>query len=124
MIGADTTFLVELEIQEHPAHVAARALLQREVIDARAPLVMAPQVLAEFIHIVTDLRRFQKPLSMAEAIAKARFWWNAVEVQQVFPTDVSTPLRSTGCNSTSLGANAFSTPSSRQLFGARVPAAS
>lgn len=26
MIGADTTFIVELEIQEHPAHAGARAL--------------------------------------------------------------------------------------------------
>lgn len=73
MIGADTTFLVELEIQEHPAHAAARALLQREILDTRVPLLLAPQVLAEFIHIVTDPRRFQKPLTMADAIAKARF---------------------------------------------------
>jgi predicted nucleic acid-binding protein len=92
MIGADTTFLVELEIQEHPAHASARALLQREVLDARVPLALAPQVLAEFIHIVTDPRRFQKPLPMAEAIAKARFWWNAAEVQHALPTDDSTRL--------------------------------
>lgn len=59
MIGADTTFLVELEVQEHPSHISARALLQREVLDARMPLALAPQVLAEFIHIVTDPRRFR-----------------------------------------------------------------
>ena len=29
---------------------------------------------------------------MNEAIAKARFWWNAVEVRHVFPTDDSTRL--------------------------------
>lgn len=90
MIGADTTFLVELEVQEHPAHASARALLQREVLDARVPLALAPQVLAEFIHIVTDPRRFQKPLTMAEAIAKTRFWWDASEVRHVLPTDDST----------------------------------
>lgn len=73
MIGADTTFLVELEIQEHPSHAAAGALLQREVLDSRAPLLLAPQVLAEFIHIATDPRRFQNPLSMSDAVAKARF---------------------------------------------------
>ena len=49
-----------------------------------------PQVLAEFIHIVTDARRFQKPLLGEEAIAKTRFWWNAAEVRHVFPTDDST----------------------------------
>lgn len=29
---------------------------------------------------------------MDEAVAKARFWWNAAEVQHVFPTDDSTRL--------------------------------
>lgn len=90
MIGADTTFLVELEIQEHPAHTSARALLQREVLAARVPMALAPQVLAEFIHVATDPRRFQRPLTMAEAIAKARFWWTAAEVHQVFPAADST----------------------------------
>jgi predicted nucleic acid-binding protein len=92
MIGADTTFLVELEIQEHPAHPSARALLQKEVLDAGAPLLLAPQVVAEFIHNVTDPRRFQRPLAMSDAIEKARFWWSANEVQQVFPSDESTRL--------------------------------
>lgn len=92
MIGADTTFLVELEIQEHPAHASARTLLQKDVLDAGVPLLLAPQVIAEFIHIVTDPRRFQKPLDMDKALTKARFWWSAAEVQQVFPSDESTRL--------------------------------
>jgi predicted nucleic acid-binding protein len=55
-------------------------------------LAVAPQVLSEFIHVVTDQRRFQKPLTMQEAIAKSRFWWNAREVQRVYPTEQSTEL--------------------------------
>ena len=92
MIGADTTFLVQLELVELPAHAAAHQILQREILQPQVPLALAPQVLAEFIHIVTDPRRFQKPLTMDEALAKARFWWNAVEVRHVFPTDDSTRL--------------------------------
>jgi hypothetical protein len=92
MIGADTTFLVQLELVEVPAHQTAHALLQREVLLPQVPLALAPQVLAEFIHVVTDPRRFQNPLAMDEAVAKARFWWNAAEVQQVFPSDESTVL--------------------------------
>ena len=92
MIGADTTFLVQLEIAELPANPAAHALLHREIIVPGAPLVLAPQVLGEFIHIVTDQRRFQRPMSMAEAIAKAHYWWNAQEVRQVFPDRLSTDL--------------------------------
>lgn len=92
MIGADTTFLVQLELVELPTHSTAHALLQREVLQAQIPLALAPQVLAEFIHVVTDPRRFQQPLTMDEAVAKARFWWNAAEVHQVFPSRESTVL--------------------------------
>lgn len=92
MIGADTTFLVQLELVELPAHKAAHELLQREILQPQVPLALAPQVLAEFIHVVTDPRRFQKPLTAEEAVAKARFWWNATEVQHVFPTNESAVL--------------------------------
>ena len=76
MIGVDTTFLVQLELVELPAHEAAHAFLQRQILQPQVPLALAPQVLAEFIHIVTDPRRFQKPLAAGEAVAKARFGWN------------------------------------------------
>jgi predicted nucleic acid-binding protein len=92
MIGVDTTFLVQLELVELPAHKAAHALLQREILQPQVPLALAPQVLAEFIHIVTDPRRFQEPLTTDEAMAKARFWWTAAEVQRVFPSNESTVL--------------------------------
>ncbi len=92
MIGADTTFLVQLELVELSGHQAAHALLQREILQPQVPLALAPQVLAEFIHVVTDPRRFQKPLTIADAIAKARFWWSATEVQHVLPSAESTVL--------------------------------
>jgi predicted nucleic acid-binding protein len=46
---------------------------------------IAPQVLAEFIHIVTDPRRFTHPLDMAAARRLAEQWWAAREVVQIFP---------------------------------------
>jgi predicted nucleic acid-binding protein len=92
MIGVDTTFLVQLELIESPAHKAAHELLQREILQPQIPLALAPQVLAEFIHVVTDPRRFQRPLTPDAAVAKARFWWNAVEVRHVFPNPESTTL--------------------------------
>jgi hypothetical protein len=75
MIGADTTFLVQLELIELPAHKAAHELLQCQILQPQVPLALAPQVLAEFIHVFTDPRRFQKPLTADEALTKARFWW-------------------------------------------------
>ena len=46
---------------------------------------MAPQVLAEFVHVVTDPRRFQRPLTMEEAISRATRWWTADETRPIFP---------------------------------------
>jgi len=92
MIGVDTSFLVQLELIELPAHQAAHALLRREILQPQIPLALAPQVLAEFIHVVTDPRRFQQPLTADNAVTKARFWWNAAEVQHHYPTDASTAL--------------------------------
>ena len=92
MIGADTTFLVQLEIREMPEHDRAHVLLKREVLDANVQLVLAPQVLAEFVHVVTDARRFQQPLDMVTALTKALFWWNAREVTHAYPSAESTSL--------------------------------
>ena len=87
MIGLDTTFLVQVEIQETDGHQAALAVLRQEIAGRDREAALAPQVLSEFVHVVTDPRRFERPLSMAQALAKARFWWNAREVEQVVPDD-------------------------------------
>lgn len=87
MTGLDTTFLVQVEVQETDAHDAALEVLRREVLGRGRKAALAPQVLSEFVHVVTDRRRFERPLSMAQALAKARFWWSAAEVERVFPDD-------------------------------------
>jgi predicted nucleic acid-binding protein len=92
MTGADTTFLVQLELIELPAHVRAHEWLRREVLDRKVSLAVTPQVLAEFIHVVTDPRRFQKPLTVEEAVNRAHFWWNAAEVKHLLPSFESTQL--------------------------------
>ena len=58
MHGIDTGFLIAFEVQEHPDHPAARTTLSK-LIAAGDKLALAPQVLAEFLNIVTDARRFR-----------------------------------------------------------------
>lgn len=82
--GIDTDFLVAAEIREHPFHRRADALLQSLLAEGH-DLALAPQTLAEFIHIVTDSRRMPEPLSMAEAIGRAQHWWQAEEVLRLYP---------------------------------------
>ena len=40
---------------------------------------MRPRVLTEFVHVVTDPRRFEHPLTMNEALERASKWWDARE---------------------------------------------
>ena len=60
-----------VEVREHTAHADARATLVR-VLSAGDFIAIAPQVLAEFIHVVTDPRRFAQPLDMNAARQKER----------------------------------------------------
>jgi predicted nucleic acid-binding protein len=46
-------------------------------------------VLAEFIHVVIDPKRFTAPLSMTAARDLAQKWWTAHEVIHVVPGDTA-----------------------------------
>lgn len=86
--GLDTSFLVAAELHEHPLHTFARGVI--EGIRQKDQLIaIAPQVLIEFIHVVTDAKRVQNPFSMAFAIDAADGWWQGDEVLQVFPSDAA-----------------------------------
>ena len=82
--GLDTGFLVAAEVREHAAHANARAMLA-QVLSAGDVIAIAPQVLAEFIHVVTDPRRFTQPLDMNAARHVAEQWWTSSDVVQAFP---------------------------------------
>jgi predicted nucleic acid-binding protein len=100
--GLDTGFLVAAEVTEHADYTAARATLAR-LISAGDLIAIAPQVLAEFIHIVTDPRRFTQPLDMAAARQLGEQWWTAAEVVRVFPDDAATRQFLTWLGQYSLG---------------------
>lgn len=90
--GIDTTFLVQVEVREVRGHTAARQWLDEALAEHPQPLALAPQVLTEFVHVVTDPRRFESPLGMEEALSKAQGWWEAREVKPIYPSLDSTRL--------------------------------
>ena len=87
--GIDTTFLIQVESNQHSHHQKARAMLDR-LLEQGDQFALAPQVLAEFVHIITDEHRFENPLSMIQAVDRAQVWWNSREVVPVFPDHTST----------------------------------
>lgn len=87
--GLDTGFLVAAQVTEHAQHTAARDTLAR-LLSVGDFIAIAPQVLAEFIHVVTDPRRFAQPLDMTAARQLAEQWWTAQETVRVFPDGAAT----------------------------------
>lgn len=84
MIGLDTNILVAHAIPEHPAHGHVRKRIDRFLLDGHH-LGVTSGILAEFIHVVTDPRRFENPLTMPEALEWATFWSDAEEVVIISP---------------------------------------
>jgi len=67
MSGLDCNILVQLALADHPANAATVAAVQAET-QLEGRLVLAPLVVTEFLHVVTDAKRFTPPLTMIEAL--------------------------------------------------------
>ena len=91
MIGIDTDFLVALELADHEQHKAVHRLLARHAKRGET-FALCPQVLAEFIHVVTDRKRFAQPMEMSVAVRQAEIWSTAVDVQQYLPHENAVAL--------------------------------
>ena len=89
--GLDTSFLVAHEVSRHAFHRRVRGCCDK-LLTRGDRLALAPQVLAEFIHVVTDERRFAVPLSVEAAVERASNWWRAEEVLPIYPSAEATRL--------------------------------
>ena len=70
MTGIDTTFLIDLEIIESPRHEQAVAIFKKWLKEKDSVLVIYNHVFNEFLHVVTDSKRFINPVPMEKAIEK------------------------------------------------------
>ena len=67
MTGLDCNILVQLALQDHPVNAATVAVVQAEA-QSGCRLVFPSLVINEFLHVITDPRRFSPPLTMTEAL--------------------------------------------------------
>jgi len=79
MIGLDATTLIAFELKEHPLHQFVRGGI-RACVAHGDRFALADQTVWEFLHIVTDQRRFSTPLQMPDAIQRAQRWTASREV--------------------------------------------
>jgi predicted nucleic acid-binding protein len=82
MIGIDTSFLIALQNADHRLHFPAQKAVEEHRGEGFA---IAPQVVSEFVHVVTDPNRFPAPATMMAALGAAMAWWDSKEAQLVVP---------------------------------------
>jgi predicted nucleic acid-binding protein len=87
IVGIDTSILVPLAVRGLAAHEATRSLLARELARPDASVGLVPLVPSEFVHAVTDARRFSHPLPMLRALEEAQKWWGASDTIRLHVSD-------------------------------------
>ncbi len=64
MIGLDTCFLIDLYWQDSPRNKNARALFSNLVNDESVQIAVYFNCFNEFLHVITDSRRFENSFSI------------------------------------------------------------
>ncbi len=90
--GVDTHVLIYAHVPALPDHQDVHQFLTRELRRDDVTLVLTPMVLHELIHVITDKRRFEPPVSMPEALALARMYLDASNVE-CLASDAESTLR-------------------------------
>jgi predicted nucleic acid-binding protein len=91
-VGIDTPFLLAHSLVEHPDHTSANAW-REHLLNHQTAVALCPTIFDEFIHVVTDMRRFEKPLSMRQAIDLVHRWQKSRETVLLLPTEESLQLQ-------------------------------
>lgn len=79
----DTNVLVMAHIAAMPHHERVRRYLVEQLALPETTLVVTPLILHEFVHVITDPRRFTPPVAMHEATAIARLYLDHANIDCV-----------------------------------------
>lgn len=90
-LGIDSNVLLQAHLPALDRHELAHRYLKRQLALPGVTLVVTPLVLDEFVHVVTDARRFDPPVPMTEALTLARGYLGRSNVE-CLATDESSLL--------------------------------
>ena len=86
MIGIDTSFMIAHGMVTHPDHDQCRSCLD-SLTRSGEEFLLSSAVVAEFIHVTTDAKRFTSPFTMQQALAQAMQWVDSLGVTTVSPDE-------------------------------------
>lgn len=105
MIGIDTCFLIDLYWQDSPRNKNARALYSRIANDESIKVAVYYNCFNEFLHVITDSKRFEKPFTVSEAVSVIDYWCDIDRVTVLYPDDASFKRTLAWMNRYKLGRN-------------------
>lgn len=105
MIGIDSCFLIDLYWQDSPRNKNARALYSKIANDESIQIAIYHNCFNEFLHVITDSRRFENPFSIKEAINVIDFWCDLERVTVLYPNDTVLKRTLAWMNMYNLGRN-------------------
>lgn len=80
-LAVDTNVLIYAHLPVFAEHECVRSYLLERLATPDITLVITAMILHEFVHVVTDGRRFQPPLTMSEALAVSRLYLGRSNVE-------------------------------------------
>ena len=105
MIGLDTCFLIDLYWQDSPRNKNARALFSKIANDESAQVAIYFNCFNEFLHVITDSKRFSNAFTIQEAIDVIDLWCDIDNVKVLYPNDTSFKRTLAWMNMYKLGRN-------------------
>ena len=105
MIGLDTCFLIDLYWKDSPRNAKARELYSQIAKDETIKIAIYFNCFNEFLHVITDARRFENPFSVKEAISVIDFWCDLDRVTVLYPDDTTFKRTLAWMNMYNLGRN-------------------
>jgi predicted nucleic acid-binding protein len=85
--GVDTNVLIYAHLPALSDHAVVRRFLLGQLRQPGVTLVVTPLILHEFVHVITDPRRFDPPVAEAEALILARLYLGRSNVDCVAVTE-------------------------------------
>ncbi len=87
MIGLDACFLIDLYWTDSPRHV--QAVRMARSLGSQKKVMAYYNIFNEFIHVITDSRRFEHAMTMQQALDIVDEWCDLANVTVVYPDDNS-----------------------------------
>lgn len=105
MIGLDTCFLIDLYWKDSPRNKKAKELYSQIAKDESIKIAIYFNCFNEFLHVITDAKRFENPFSIKEAISVIDFWCDIDRVTILYPDDTTFKRTIAWMNMYNLGRN-------------------